>query len=34
MSSVDGRLLDNRWTQPFGETDKTELLKVLRGYRP
>ena len=28
MSSVDGRLLDNRWTQPFGETDKTELLKV------
>ena len=28
MSSVDRRLLDNRWTQPFGETDKTELLKV------
>ncbi|WP_455588752.1 dihydrofolate reductase family protein [Bacteroides rodentium] len=28
MSSVDGRLLDNRWTKPFDGTEKTELLQV------
>ena len=28
MSSVDGRLLDDRWTKPFDGTDKTELLKI------
>lgn len=27
MSSVDGRLLDGRWTAPY-EAERTELLKV------
>lgn len=26
MSSVDGRLLPSRWTQPFGNTDPSELF--------
>lgn len=28
MSSVDGRLLDERWTAPFDGTSKAELLKM------
>lgn len=28
MSSVDGRLLDSRWTEPFDGTSHSELLKV------
>lgn len=26
MSSVDGRMLPSRWTQPFGNTDPSELF--------
>lgn len=28
MCSVDGRLLDGRWTEPSDGTPRTELLKV------
>lgn len=28
MSSVDGRLLDGRWTDPYDGTSRTELLKI------
>ena len=28
MSSVDGRLLTDRWTQPYGGKSKNELLGV------
>lgn len=28
MSSIDGRLLDERWTDPFGGMSKAELLKM------
>ena len=28
MSSVDGRLLPSRWTQPFGNTDPSELFMM------
>lgn len=28
MSSVDGRLLNGRWTAPFGESTEADLRKV------